>query len=471
MPGFADAVAGDSLFPIPYSLAVLLHSAAMSNSNFQALPGFRDFLPDDFAVRAHIMRTWRDVARRYGFQEYDGPPLEPLELYTEKSGPEIVQQLYNFTDKGGREVALRPEMTPTLARMAGARAGGLRKPIKWFSIPQLFRYERQQRGRLREHFQLNLDVIGEEDPAADAELLAAAIDMLRAFGLTEADFVARVSDRRLLRALLRYAGVFEGQLPLVYNIVDKLEREGAEGVAKRLASEANLRPDTIDEVLEIFRHPDFQALKDRYIGDAESENRDLAPDDIRAELVDSIERMEGIFGHLRAMGLMDYVRFDLSIVRGLAYYTGIVFELFDARGELRAICGGGRYDNLLRQLAGVDLPALGFGMGDVVLRELLSDRGLLPQTRQTLDYYVIAVTPEQRPDLLALVHRLRDGGASVDYALRQQGVGKQFKNASALGARRTVVLGPDEVAEGVAVVKEMESGHESRVPLAELGRP
>jgi len=429
----------------------------MSNSNFQALPGFRDFYPDDFAVRAHIMRTWREVARRYGFQEYDGPPLEPLELYTEKSGPEIVQQLYNFSDKGGREVAMRPEMTPTLARMAGARAGGLRKPIKWFSIPQLFRYERQQRGRLREHFQLNLDVIGEEDAAADAELLAAAIDMLRAFGLTEQDFVARVSDRRLLRALLLHAGVPEERLVLVYHIVDKLERDPRDVIAKRLREEAEMPDDAIERTLDIFRHTDFDAVRAAY-----GETEGVAPE---------IERMGEIFGHVRAMGLMDYVRFDLSIVRGLAYYTGIVFELFDARGELRAICGGGRYDNLLGQVGGVQLPALGFGMGDVVLKELLTDRGLLPETRQTIDYYVIAVTPEQRPDALGLVHRLREGGASVDYAFKHQGVGKQFKNASALGARRTVVIGPDEVAEGVAVVKDMESGQESRVPLAEVGRP
>jgi histidyl-tRNA synthetase len=429
----------------------------MSNSNFQALPGFRDFYPDDFAVRAHIMRTWREVARRYGFQEYDGPPLEPLELYTEKSGPEIVQQLYNFQDKGGREVAMRPEMTPTLARMAGARAGGLRKPIKWFSIPQLFRYERQQRGRLREHFQLNLDIVGEDATAADAELLAAAIDMLRAFGLTEQDFVARVSDRRLLRALLLHAGVPEDRLILVYNIVDKLERETREAIGKRLRDEAEMGDEAIERTLDIFRHTDFDAVRAAY-----GQTEGVAPE---------IERMGEIFGHLRAMGLMDYVRFDLSIVRGLAYYTGIVFELFDARGELRAICGGGRYDNLLGQVGGVQLPALGFGMGDVVLKELLTDRGLLPETRQTLDYYVIAVMPEQRPDALALVHRLRDVGASVDYAFRHVGVGKQFKNASALGARRTVVLGPDEVAAGLAVVKDMESGQESRVPLAEVGRP
>lgn len=428
----------------------------MSNANFQALPGFRDFYPDDLAVRGHIMRTWREVARRYGFQEYDGPPLEPLELYTEKSGPEIVQQLYNFTDKGGREVSLRPEMTPTLARMAGARAGGLRKPIKWFSIPQLFRYERAQRGRLREHFQLNLDIIGEDDTSADAELLAAAIDMLRAFGLTEQDFVARVSDRRLLRALLLHAGVPEDQLVLVYNIVDKLERETRETIGARLRGEAGMGDEAVERTLDIFQHTDFEAVRRAYGG-----TEGVGPE---------IERMAEILGHVEAMGLGAYVRFDLTIVRGLAYYTGIVFELFDTRGELRAICGGGRYDNLLGQVGGVQMPALGFGMGDVVLKELLTDRGLLPETRQTLDWYVIA-PPEQRAELLALVHRLRDGGASVDYTYKPAGINKQFKNASALGARRTVVLGPETLAEGVAVVRDAETREESRVPLAELGRP
>ena len=428
----------------------------MSNPNFQALPGFRDFYPDDFAVRAHIVRTWREVARRYGFQEYDGPPLEPLELYTEKSGPEIVQQLYNFTDKGGREVAMRPEMTPTLARMAGARAGGLRKPIKWFSIPQLFRYERAQRGRLREHFQLNVDIIGEDDVAADAELLAAAIDMLRAFGLTEADFVARVSDRRLLRALLLHAGVPEDQLVLVYNIVDKLERETREAIGARLRNEAGMDAESTERTLDIFRHTDFAAVRQAYGG-----TEGVGPE---------IARMAEILGHVDSMGLGGYVRFDLSIVRGLAYYTGIVFELFDATGELRAICGGGRYDNLLGQVGGVQMPALGFGMGDVVLRELLSDRGLLPETRAVLDYYVIAPA-EQRAELLAVVHRLRDGGASVDYGYKPQGVNKQFKNASALGARRVVVLSPEGSTEGVATVRDSETRQETRVPLAELGRP
>jgi histidyl-tRNA synthetase len=423
-------------------------------ANFQTLPGFRDFYPDDFAVRAHIFGVWREVARRYGFQEYDGPPLEPLELYVEKSGPEIVQQLYNFTDKGGREVALRPEMTPTLARMAGARAGALRKPIRWFSIPQLFRYERQQRGRLREHFQLNLDILGEDDVAADAELIAAAIDILRGYGLTEQDFVARISDRRLLRALLLHAGVGEEQLVVVYNIVDKLERESRESMLKRLADEAGVPNDVGERVLAIFQHRDFDAVRAAY-----GQTEGVAPE---------IERMATYFGHLRAMGLGGFVRFDLSIVRGLAYYTGIVFELFDARGELRAICGGGRYDNLLKVVAGVDLPALGFGMGDVVLRELLKDRGLLPSTAHGVDDYIVSVTPDQRDAVLSLAHRLRDAGRSVEYALKHQGVGKQFKNASAAGARRVITLGPDEVAQGVAPVKDFATGEERRVPIDEL---
>jgi histidyl-tRNA synthetase len=423
--------------------------------NFTSLPGFRDFYPDDFAVRDRIVRTWREVARRYAFQEYDGPPLEPLELYVEKSGPEIVQQLYNFTDKGGREVTLRPEMTPTLARMVGARAGGMRKPIKWFSVPQLFRYERQQRGRLREHFQLNLDIVGEEDVSADAELLAAAIDVLRAFGLDERDFVARVSDRRLLRALLLHAQVPEERLTLVYNIVDKLERDPREVIVGRLTDEAGLGPAVVDEVLSIFRHRDFEAVREAY-GATEG-------------ISDEIARMRRYFEHLDAMGLGAYVRFDLSVVRGLAYYTGIVFELFDAKGELRAIAGGGRYDDLLRQVSGVDLPALGFGMGDVVLKELLSDRGLLGEAGGRLDYYLVAVTEAERPTVLRLAHQLREAGHSVEYSFKQQGVGKQLKNAAALGAGASMVVGPDELAAGEVVVRSMSGGEERRISLSELG--
>src|SRR2546422_526814 len=216
----------------------------------QALPGFRDFYPDELALKNHIFATWREGARRYGFQEYDGPPLEPLELYTDKSGEEIVQQLYTFEDKGGRKVALRPEMTPTLARMVGAHAQALKKPIRWFSIPQLFRYERQQRGRLREHFQLNMDIIGEASPLADAELIAAAIDIMRGFGLTPADVQARVSDRRILRTLLLGKGVMEAQLPTAFEAIDKSERVPKEAFAEILAK-AGIGNREMDAELEI----------------------------------------------------------------------------------------------------------------------------------------------------------------------------------------------------------------------------
>ncbi|CAN5845819.1 histidine--tRNA ligase [soil metagenome] len=423
-------------------------------SNFASLPGFRDFYPEDFAVRAHIIRVWREVANRYGFQEYDGPPLEPVELYTEKSGPEIVQQLYNFQDKGGRDVAMRPEMTPTLARMVGARAGGMRKPIKWFSVPQLFRYERAQRGRLREHFQLNMDIVGEADVAADAELLAAAIDVLRGFGLTSDDFIARVSDRRLLRALLIQAGAPEDGLTLVYNIVDKLERDPPAVISRRLVEEAKLDGAAAERIIAIFEHRDFEAVSEAYSG--------------VSGVGEEIERMRLYFQHLEDMEITPFVRFDLSVIRGLAYYTGIVFELFDARGELRAIAGGGRYDNLLKLVSGTDLPALGFGMGDVVLRELLADRGLLPESAAGVDYYLISVSANERSEMLRIGHRLRDSGRSVEYGLRQQGVGKQLKAAAALGAKACVILGPDELAAGEAVVRQMETGEEARVSISSL---
>jgi len=406
----------------------------------QALPGFRDFYPDEFALRAHIFRVWREVAARYGFEEYDGPPVEPLELYTAKSGPEIVGQLYNFTDKGGREVSLRPEMTPTLARMVAARANGLRKPIRWFSIPQLFRYERQQRGRLREHFQLNCDLIGEAGPLGDAEIIALAIDVMRAFGLTSADVRVRLSDRRVLRALLLGAGVTEAQLGAAYAAVDKLERGRRDDLAAQLAG-AGMSTATIDGV--------FAAASLR--GRSAVETALAAVPDGTAAAAPLRETLAA----LEAMGLGAFVDVDLTIVRGLAYYTGTVFELFDAGRTLRAICGGGRYDDLARSLGGVDLPALGFGMGDVVLGELLKERGLAPGERAAIDAFIAGVTAEDQPHVLALTHELRDAGLRCEYALGAQAVGKQLKLADARHARTAIVVGPDDRARGEVMVKDL----------------
>lgn len=406
----------------------------------QPLPGFRDFYPADFAFRAHIFETWRAVAARYGFEEWDGPPLEPLELYTAKSGDEIVGQLYSFTDKGDREVALRPELTPTLARVVAARANGLRKPIRWYAIPQLFRYERQQRGRLREHFQLNCDLIGEPGPLADAEIVALAIDIMRAFGLTAREVRVRVSDRRVLNAVLAALKVTQAQLPLAYQVLDKLGRRDYAEQRKR-AVDLGLDAGTLDRVeslLEIRTWEQFEAAMSGY----------------PAAVTEGQSLRECIMA-IRAMGLGEFIDFDLSIVRGLAYYTGTVFELFDAGKTLRAICGGGRYDQLLGTLGGVDLPAVGFGMGDVVLGELLRERGRAPAEVATIDVFVAGVTAEDRPHVLAMAHDLRDAGIRVEYALRYEAVGKQFKLADARNAAFAVVIGPDDRARGEVQLKDL----------------
>ena len=407
----------------------------------QALPGFRDFYPEDFLLHAHIFETWRRVAQRYGFEEYDGPPLEPLELYTAKSGEEIVGQLYNFVDKGDRPVALRPEMTPTLARMVAARANGLKKPIRWFSIPQLFRYERQQRGRLREHFQLNCDLIGESSPLADAEIVALAIDVIRAFGLTEKDVRVRLSDRRVLECYLLGKGIPANSLSVVYQAIDKVDRMKPD--QWRLLLKESLDDRLVGVVFHATELRTWADVEKAVTGVAGGENA-VAP-------------LRSVVEALAAMGLGGFVDVDLTIVRGLAYYTGTVFELFDAGKTLRAICGGGRYDSLAGALGGVDLPAVGFGFGDVVLSELLKDRGLVPAQHASIDVFIAAITGDDVPHALNLAHQLRDRGFRVEYTLSGGAVGKQLKLADSRNARVAIVIGPDDRARGEVMLKDLQA--------------
>jgi histidyl-tRNA synthetase len=432
-------------------------------SNHTTLPGFRDFYPADLAVRAHIMAAWRSVASRYGFEEYDGPPLEALDLYTDKSGDEIVRQLYNFEDKGGRAVALRPEMTPTLARMVGARAGSLRKPIRWFSVPQLFRYERAQRGRLREHFQWNVDILGEDDIAADAEVLAVALDGLRQLGLGQDDIVARFNDRRLLEALFTGIGVPADRLLATYAVVDKLGREPTERIRERLRADAGLDEARVDRLLGLFESA-AAAAADGSGGLAALRAEHGGSVDIAREL----QRLEIYDARLAELGFGEFTRFDPAIVRGLAYYTGTVFEVFDRRGELRAVCGGGRYDRLLASVAATQLSGVGFGMGDVVLTELLRDRELLPPADPVVDVFMVVMAEADRPLMLRLAQALRAGGRSVLYALKQAGVGRQLKEADARGARHVVLLGSDEVARGAVTVRTMRTGEQREVRIDDV---
>jgi histidyl-tRNA synthetase len=416
-----------------------------------ALPGFRDFYPEQLATRNYLMSVWRDVARRYGFVEYDGPPLEPLELYTKKSGDEIVGQLYTFTDKGDRQVALRPEMTPTLARMVSAKAESMRKPIRWFSVPQLFRYERQQKGRLREHFQLNVDILGEASVAADAELLAVAIDVMRALGLTAQDVRARVSDRRLLTALLSHVGVKKSELPAVFAAIDKTGREPGD-VTLAKVEKAVTDADARRGVGGILRNSTNLAALASEFADS-------------PKVVEEISRMREYLGFLDALGVGDWVDFDLSIVRGLAYYTGKVFELFDTKGEFRAICGGGRYDDLLSTIGGVDLPALGFGMGDVVLTELLRARDLLPSAELGTEYWIAAEDDSLLPEVMTVAGRLRAKSRSVEYALKSQTLARQLKAASTAGVKNVVLLRRDDYANGNVTLKTLADGSERNVAL------
>jgi histidyl-tRNA synthetase len=416
----------------------------------QALPGFGDFYPEDLALRDHIFRTWRAVATRYGFVEYDGPPLEPLDLYTAKSGDELIEQLYSFVDKGDRKVALRPEMTPTLARMVAAHAKSLRKPIRWFSIPQLFRYERQQRGRLREHFQLNCDLIGEPGPLADAEIIALAADVMRSFGFTSKDIRIRISDRRLINQLLYSLDLTEVQVGAMYNWLDKQGRSAYAGNLQRLR---DLR---IDEDIIAFLNAACE------VKDVSKLKRVLAK---KSELKVSLGNLEEVVYALTEMGLGDFVDIDLGIVRGLAYYTGTVFEVFDSGRTLRAICGGGRYDKLVDAVGEVELPAVGFGMGDVVLSELLRDKGLAPTADSSIDVFLAFISKEDVPQVLGLAHRLRESGLRVEYALSPQAVGKQLNLANARNALTAIVIGPDERAHGEVVLKDLRTGSQEKISL------
>lgn len=402
----------------------------------ERLPGFRDFYPEPVPhpdvwsadARQLIFAKWREMARRYGFREYDGPPLESLELFTTKSGEEIVGQLYNFTDKGERNISLRPEMTPTLARMVAAHERNYKKPIKWFAVPQLFRYERHQKGRLREHFQFNADIIGETDPASDAELIALLIDTLRSFGLTAEDFVIRLSSRNAWHDFYQRGRGLTAPKPNdaalektgadheyeFFQVIDKLERIPPEESDKKLTALGF----SFDEV-----------------------NRFIESGEPTAQL-------KSILDNLAARGMSDFVKVDYHVIRGLAYYTGVVFEAFDRKGEFRAIAGGGRYDNLIKLLSNgkVNLPALGFGMGDVVLLELLKSRGLLPKFDTNVDVFVLVEDEGLRSQSLKLVQELRAGGFAVEYALTPAKPDKQFKRAQELKAAFTVKLENDAYA-------------------------
>ena len=419
---------------------------------FQSLPGFREFPPEALARRNHIFRLWRQAALTFGFVEYDAPVVESLELYKAKSGEEIEQQLFSFTDKGGREVALRPEMTPTVCRMVGAKAGSLKRPIKWFSIAEFYRYERAQKGRERAFFQFNADLFGEAGVEADIELIALLVQCLTAFGLTERDFFVRLSDRDLWCYYLEALGLDEPRVRVLLTAIDKHEKLGDGAFKVFTDAFGPLDPALKEKVLAFLQIKSLEQLA-----------ATLAPvggERLMGRLADWRRLLDG----LAAMGLARFVEVDLGVVRGLAYYTGFVFEAFDRQGELRAIAGGGRYNHLVAKLGGPDLPAVGFAIGDVTMGLLLEARGLVPALVQAADVYTVLGGEEERRTAFGDIQALRAAGYRVEYPLRPLAFGKQFKAALECGARLALIYGGDELARGVVKLRDLAGRSERDLP-------
>jgi len=420
----------------------------------RSVRGTRDFYPQAMAFRNWLFERWRRASRRAGFVEVDGPVLEPLDLYTEKSGPEIAEQLYCLRDKGGRQLALRPEFTPTLARMVAARQAALPEPVRWFNISRCFRYERAQKGRLREFFQWNVDLLGIEEEIADAECIALAVDGMKEVGLGPDDVVVRVSDRRLLGALMRHLGMAEDRLGEAFSILDKRDRVPPEALAEMLEKaglDARQR-DGLERVLA------WQRLDD--VDEQERSTPDVA------EAIGSLERL---FGHLDAYGIAAWCRFDIGIVRGLAYYTGPVWEVHDRQGALRAIFGGGRYDRLLADLGGKAMPACGFGCGDAVLGLLLEARGLTPAQAEAAEYYVACAGRAETADVLEVVRRLRGRDRPTLFDLKGGSLRRQMKKAADAGVRNVVIVGDQFASSRLVTLRDMRAGEQREVGLEELG--
>ena len=416
----------------------------------QGVRGTRDFYPEDMRLRNWLFDNFDDAALLHGFEEYDAPVLEHEDLYTRKQGEEITQQLYNFQDKGDRKVALRPEMTPSLARMVMARAGALPMPIKWYSIPQCWRYERTQRGRGREHYQWNVDIWGTNEISADAELISILVTFFNRVGLTEEDLVIRMSSRKVLEEVLGSLGITGDTFTQTCIIVDKMDKLPADTVSQQLA-DLGLESNAIGTIQSTLGIKDMESLRE-----------------VLGEDSEAVSELTNLFSALDSYGISEWVEFDASIVRGLAYYTGPVFEAHDRAGELRAICGGGRYDKLLSTLGGKDLPATGFGFGDMVIMELLAEKGLVPELTSGNDDIVISLSPELRNAAMSVASSLRSAGRAVDLVLEDKRLKWAFKHAERSGAQRLVMVMPDEWKEGKVRIKDLETGEETNVDVESL---
>lgn len=413
--------------------------------------GTRDFYPEEMRLQRWLFGKWRKAAAAHAFSEYDSSVLENEALYVRKAGEEVTTQLFNFEDKGGRRVTLRPEMTPTLARMVLAKRKALTLPLKWYSIPQCWRYERMTRGRRREHYQWNMDIWGEKGSAAEIELLSAVAFFFREVGLTPEDVGIKINSRSCLNELLVQLDVAPELHARAAVLIDKLDKVPVDAIAEDL-KEIGLEASSLDKLL------------------ATLEARTL--DDLRAVLGEdsgAVRELEELFRRADAAGIGEWLVLDASVVRGLAYYTSTVFEAFDRSGELRAICGGGRYDALLEMFGAEPMPAVGFGFGDAVIVELLKDRNLLPEgLTNGIDAMVFAFDDDLQDAAAAVAARLRGVGANVDLKLEPLKMKKAFKDADRIGADNVVIIAPSEWEQGLVRVKDLATGEQEDLSLDDL---
>ena len=412
--------------------------------------GMRDFYPEDLLLRSAIFSAWRQAARQSAFQEYDSCVVESLDILKRKGGEEIVDQIYAFSDKSGRALALRPEMTPTLARMVSARKGSLQFPIKWFTIAQCFRYERMSKGRKREHYQWNLDIVGDEDVSAEAEVVSTAVAALTLMGLSPADFKIHLNSRALLADLMTRQGIPPASHAAVFLILDKIAKIEQSQVLTML-HETGLDATSMDRILSIMR---VQSLDDVAL--------------LLGDVTPAFTQVQRLFSLFENYGIHDAVKFDIAVVRGLNYYTGVVFEAFDSKHESRAIFGGGRYDNLLAQFGGGNLTAVGLGFGDVVIADLLAESSKIPTGQASLDTAVGFMTEEQRTVAISLGAALRKKGELVDLALRPEKAKAFFARTGRGHIRQAIYVGPDDVSKATVAIKNLITRAVTEVPINQI---
>ncbi|KAK6942775.1 Anticodon-binding [Dillenia turbinata] len=431
-----------ALFPPPIAEAV-------ERIDVNPPKGTRDFPPEEMRLRNWLFQNFKEVSQLFGFEEVDFPVLESEALFIRKAGEEIRDQLYCFEDRGNRRVALRPELTPSLARLVIQKGKSVSLPLKWFAVGQCWRYERMTRGRRREHYQWNMDIIGVPDVTAEAELISSIVTFFKRLGITASDVGFKVSSRKVLQDLLRCYSIPDNLFGKVCIIIDKMEKLPLDEIKKDLGS-VGISEQAIEELLKVLSIRSLSKLEE-----------------VLGAGVEAVADLKKLFSLAEDSGFSEWIQFDASIVRGLAYYTGIVFEGFDREGKLRAICGGGRYDRLLSTFGGDDLPACGFGFGDAVIVELLKEKQLLPDLGLQVENIVCSLDPELHGAAARVATVLRGKGQSVDLVLETKPL-KVFKRASRINARRLILVGSSEWQRGMVGVKILSSGEQYEIKLDEL---